>query len=380
MSRDVRLVIILKFLRDLSFGGAVFSLFFFDKGFGVSDLAIYFAVDKLSQALFEIPTGVFADKFGRKLSLRLSRVATFIGVLFLLFGGNMFFMVIAAVLDGLCNALYSDSDTSLVYDKMKHAGKQSEYPKFMAHYDASGYLAYTIGAMVGAAIAASGAVEMNYIIRIPVLVIAFWLTGKLVEKVSDIKASKTSLAELRGSFRKIRRDRDIIRIVGFMALAFTLNMLIYDYYQAYALRIGLPVVIFGLLALTFATAQVAPQFLSYKFVKRQHFSKLFTALIILASVLIISAALCQNLLGFILLLLAIMVTGFSVPISSAIIQTHSDTEHRTTITSFGTLVSILLYGLMSILFCFISENFGLFGGIGAVGAGVLGVMLISRRA
>jgi|GEM_PF-2379104 Arabinose efflux permease len=387
--KNAKLCILLHVIRQFSFSGAIFSLFYFSKGFTIGDLAVFLTATKLSQAILEIPCSIFADKFGRKTSVQLSRLLTIVEILVLVFCFSLTAMVIAALIEGFCLALYSDSDTSLVYDNLEKEGKTSLYPKFIATYNALGYLSYGIASVIGATLATLVPFSTIVMLRIPFVILHMFLAGKLIDRVSDeLKIDYTEITvkkrpshldfvHLKEGWKHIIKNRNIIKILYFSAVIFAFNHVTWDYYQVYGREIDLPIAMFGWVALLFAIAQGIPQFISYKYVKPKNFSSLFTGLIALAAVLMVISALLHNETGFIFLILSVVVSGFSFPISAAIIHKHANTEHRITISSIGTLSGMLLYSVYGLFIGTIaSDSDNIFLAIGFVAMITVGAALL----
>ena len=366
--KNAKLVIILYALRQFSFSKGVFSLFFFDKGFSIGELAIYFTAMRLSQTVLEIPSGMIADKFGRRRSLQISRVLFLIALLLLIFSQNITFVILAALLEGVCNALYSDSDVSLVYDELNKEEKSHLYPKFIAMYDGIGFVALSVASVIGASVASVAPLVVTLIMKIPIIITHFFLSRKLVDGVSDgrLKPKSIETRHLKESWRYVTKNRDIMKIIYFSAVIFAFNVMIWDYYQAYGVAINMPIGMFGWVVVGFSIAEGLPQFMSYKYVRPKNFEILYVTLITMSALFGIASALLGNVTGFIFLILSVVVNGFSFPVSAAIIHKHADTKHRTTIASFGTLFGMLLYSLYGLFFGVIAEDYGVFAAFGFV--------------
>src|SRR6056297_1478947 len=71
------------FLKNLRFYKPFILLFFLEQGFSYLHIGILFSLREIFKIIFEIPTGVLADKYGRKLTM----VAVFISYIasFLIF-------------------------------------------------------------------------------------------------------------------------------------------------------------------------------------------------------------------------------------------------------------------------------------------------------
>ncbi len=82
----------------------------------VKEAAVFFALTSASQIVLEVPTGVFADKFGRKLSTAIAICLYALGNTILYFVEGFSFFVVIALVWGLAGAFASGAFSSLLYD------------------------------------------------------------------------------------------------------------------------------------------------------------------------------------------------------------------------------------------------------------------------
>jgi MFS family permease len=81
-----------------------------------SQFGIYLAVVYIIGLLSEVPTGAFADRYGRKLSATLGAVLSAVIPMIVFVGGNFTAYIFAAVISGIGSAFISGSLESLVHD------------------------------------------------------------------------------------------------------------------------------------------------------------------------------------------------------------------------------------------------------------------------
>lgn len=81
-----------------------------------SQFGIYLAIIYVTTLLLEVPSGAFADKFGRRFSAMIGTFATALVPLIVFTGSGFLSYIIAAVISGIGSAFTSGSLESLVYD------------------------------------------------------------------------------------------------------------------------------------------------------------------------------------------------------------------------------------------------------------------------
>ena len=121
------------FFSGLHFMGAVLIPFWTDwGGLNYTHIMILQAVFLLSAFIFEIPTGVIADRFGRKPSLILATVAVIIGIIIYVSYPSFWIFAIAEVFWGLSLALFSGAGEAFLYDTLKQLKREKESKKYFA--------------------------------------------------------------------------------------------------------------------------------------------------------------------------------------------------------------------------------------------------------
>jgi len=99
--------------------------------------------------ILEVPSGVFADLFGRKLSLALAMLCASISYIIFGFGTNYWTFLIAMVVIAFCWALTSGADSALLYDSLKEVKKEKQYAKIFGKGNFYSLLNWAILALVG---------------------------------------------------------------------------------------------------------------------------------------------------------------------------------------------------------------------------------------
>lgn len=121
------------FLKNLRFFDAFFILFLLDKGISFTQIGMLYAVRELVTNLFELPSGIFADAFGRKRALAGSfilYISSFI--LFFLFQSFWLFLL-AFMLFGLAEAFRSGTHKGMIMDYLKLNQREDQAANYYGH-------------------------------------------------------------------------------------------------------------------------------------------------------------------------------------------------------------------------------------------------------
>ena len=121
------------FLKNLRFFDAFFILFLVEKGFSYTQIGILYAVREITTNLFELPSGILADTFGRKTTLAgsfLLYISSFI-LFFLLH--DFWFFLLAFMLFGIGEAFRSGTHKGMIMDYLELNGWKEHSINYYGH-------------------------------------------------------------------------------------------------------------------------------------------------------------------------------------------------------------------------------------------------------
>lgn len=155
--------------------------------------------------ILEIPTGVLADRFGRKRTIQIGYLLNFIGILFQLLSLNSWFLIIGAIFTGWGLAFISGAQEALLYDTLIKIKKEESFSKIIEATRRIQYVGYIIAVPLGL-------ILYNINIRLPYLAwgvlifIAFCMSFLLVEdKVHEIEQNENRVG-IKESIREFKNS------------------------------------------------------------------------------------------------------------------------------------------------------------------------------
>ncbi len=243
------------FLKNLQFFGAITIPFFIDW------LKVDYERAFLLQAWFvfwmfalEIPTGVVADKFGRKISVGIG--CLLFGVDMLMFGvfTNYYVLYLGEFLGAAGLTMISGAEQALLYDSLIQLGQDARARIFLARYDAAGTLgmliAFPAGSYVGGFKNYPAMLPVTFVMTCAAMILAagtyFWMS----EPERTQPKEGFLLMGVQG-LRTLVTHRDLR---AFMLNAVTISAVTFFafwFYQPASQRAGLKVANFGFVAAGF---------------------------------------------------------------------------------------------------------------------------------
>ena len=114
------------FLKNLRFFDAFFILFLVEKGLPYTQIGILYAVREIFINIFEIPSGIIADTYGRKKSLIGSFFVYIVSFYVFYISNDFWLFMIAFILYGIGDAFRSGTHKGMIMDylKLNHWEKQ----------------------------------------------------------------------------------------------------------------------------------------------------------------------------------------------------------------------------------------------------------------
>ena len=137
------------FLKNLRFFDAFFILFLIENGLTFTQIGILYAVREIVINVFEIPSGIVADTFGRKKTLAGSFVFYIISFIVFYFSTNFWFFIIAFVLYGVADAFRSGTHKGMIMDYLKLNSWEDQKIKYYGHTRSWSQKGAAISSLIG---------------------------------------------------------------------------------------------------------------------------------------------------------------------------------------------------------------------------------------
>lgn len=100
------------------------------RGYSLVEIGIAETVFHITSLIFEIPSGVFADVFGRKKMLIVSAVMRIIGNIVMILSNNLFMVCLSIAFHALSYNFSSGTGDALAYDSLKLAEMEDKFEKY----------------------------------------------------------------------------------------------------------------------------------------------------------------------------------------------------------------------------------------------------------
>lgn len=186
----------------------VLNLILLEKGSNLQTLPLLLAIYSLTVLCMELPSGIFADIYGRKAAFLLSCVLQFVSFCILLVANNFIFLIFVIAFFGLGRAFASGSIDALIIDQALALQGNECLAKVTARLAVLEAGGLALGGIAGGFIPeVTGTYTGNIVLRLALTLLMFTLCLAFVKEqpLNDMKQQKerTSLVELLGEGKKI---------------------------------------------------------------------------------------------------------------------------------------------------------------------------------
>jgi len=124
-------------------------LFYQENGLTLKDVFLLQGIYSIAVVLLEIPSGYFADVWGRKNTIIIGSIFGTIGFITYSLTGGFWGFLVAELILGVGQSFISGSDSALLYDSLLIEKKEKEYIKVEGRVISIGNFAETIAAIGG---------------------------------------------------------------------------------------------------------------------------------------------------------------------------------------------------------------------------------------
>ena len=203
----------------------IITLFYQENGLGMKDVLLLQGVYSIAIVALEIPSGYFADIWGRKRTLIIGSIMGVIGFAIYSFTAGFWGFLIAELTLGIGQSFISGSDSALLYDTLKEEGREKEYVKLEGRVLSIGNFAETIAAIIGGFIAEIS-LRTPFIIQTFIAMIAVPAAFTLVEPYRKLEIKdrwKSTILTLRNTILQNKEMQVLIIFTAFIGTA-TLTM------------------------------------------------------------------------------------------------------------------------------------------------------------
>ena len=336
-------------------------IFLQNKSLTLPQIGILLGIVALTNLFLEIPTGIIADKYGRKFSAIVGFLVSYLAFFGMIFTNSFYVLMILYFLHGVGFTFTSGAYDSWIYEYLKSNKKEKYMHDFYSRKLSFSWFGLAISGFIGGYLV--GFLDLSWLIVIDTLFGIFFLYFIVQIPDPPIVQEKrygfrTFLKTARQGLVLIKENKNLLLLTVasiFFTVAVGARELLY---QVSYIELGTPLsflgYIFGIGAIT---AGLVPAILFGS--SKRHSKRFIVIFAILEMLLTCSIFFASNYIILAVLLTLTFVCGTIIsPISDSIFQHNSETGVRATVMSIVNMLLSIVYSIVFLSFGLLADMYG----------------------
>ncbi len=354
LKHNINKVFIINGIRWFMLLMPIIVLFFEQNGLSLTQIMLLPAIYSLTVAILEIPSGFFADTYGRKKSIILSTIFYSLGYLIFSFSNDFNIFIVAEILLGIGGSLISGSDSAIMYDTLLELNKENEYSKIEGKSYAIGNFSEAIAGLIASLLVVIS-IYLPVYIHTLLLILSIPIAFTLVEPKRSFKLSKNISSIFKIFKETFASNNKLMWLIIYSAAMGLATLSIAWFVQPFLIQIDFPLIYYGLLwaALNFSSGITS--YFSHYLKDKNIF--LLASLALSLTIFLISFNI--HYYAIILFFIIYFIRGIVTPHLRNHINLVTSSEKRATVLSIRSLIIRLSFSLTIPIFGYISENYNI---------------------
>lgn len=336
-------------------------IFFQENGLDFKEAMLIIATASITTAIIEIPSGYFADVFGRKTSLVCGTIFSFIGITIYAFSHHLFHFLPGALCLGIGQSFISGSDTALMYDSLAEMKREKEFVKYEGRSISLGNFVEAFASIIGGFLAGISLRTPFYyqmgIAFFGILAALLLVEPKIHNKILDAQNHfKRIISIIQYALIKNTPLRWNILYSSILGLAtLTMAWVTQPYYKS----LNIDIKYFGVISAILNLAVALTAFHAYKIEKRLNTKIILISFLLLISFGFFFTGYYLSLWSLGILLIFYLVRGIATPVLRDYVNRVTPPEMRATVMSVRSLIIRCLFAPIAPFLGYITDIYSI---------------------
>ena len=247
--RNLTLLFWVHFFGTISFLQPVLTLFYMEKGLSEANILVILMSWSGAVLVGEIPTGVFADRFGARISFLTGSVIKLCSIGILLLANSLEMFMLFSVLNGLSVTFFSGADEALIYESLKVDNNQNKMDEAMGKIQSAGFIAMMIAVLFGSFFARDlehEQFQLLILLSMGAYFVELVLLYFIQEPSGKVSISGTSFENVLEGIQVIKRAPQLFVMFLNLTLVFIPTVAVFQKFdQPLMISAGLPIYFIG---------------------------------------------------------------------------------------------------------------------------------------
>ncbi|MFB6292197.1 MAG: MFS transporter [Candidatus Nanohaloarchaea archaeon] len=318
----------------------VIVLFWKANGLSMFQIMVLQSLFSIAVISLEVPTGYFADRYGRKRTLLIASVFATAGIATYSVGHSFLEFLLGEVLWAVGVTLISGADSAMIYDTLAELGEEARYQEVWGRASSYAMFSAAAAALLGGLIADFN-LRWTLYVQVPFMAAMIPVAYSLREPEHHEEVGEEGQETLKAIIRKVMKKADLRWLMIYAAFIYAGLQTAFWMYQPYFELSGLPVAAFGAAYAAFNIVSAVSS--KYAHVVESWLGK--TLSLVLLLVLLVASLMLMGrfvfFFSFAFIFLHQFVRGFQKPVISDYVNRLVSSGERSTVLSTRSLLGRL---------------------------------------
>ena len=357
MKKNIFLIYIHTFLSTFILYYICDTLFSIERGLTSNQYISFVGIAFGVSLLFEIPFGIIADKYNKKLLLLISNVLFIICTIIFINSYNYFTFLIAIIINAINNSLSSGIINSILYESIDD---KSTFRKVLFYNSFFYNLSYMIAMIIGGYIGQKFGLVYTYYITIIPFVIDFLvlLMIKTNNTMKNVNV-ESNISILKNGINEVINNSYLLKLILTSSILFSGIKLVEESHPEYSHNIGISVFMIGIYTSLILLFSIIGNYIGSK-IKKKQYNFVLNIHPIMSGACILLVGLLNNYFGIMFILLIYIFSESFDNIMMSELHNNISSKSRVTVESINKFVlgifGVIFSFLMTILLKFININ------------------------
>jgi MFS family permease len=295
--------------------------------------------------LAEIPTGAFADRYGRRLTFAVGAAVEGTGILVFALASGFGILLASYVLWSLGIAFATGNDSAFLYDSLAAEGQETDYTRRAGRKSALAMVSMMAGSIAGSAIAAAYTLQTAILLAAVPYALAIPVALRMQEPPRAHSRDLSYGATIRTALDALRRNPAVRWLILFEVALSTIFIADFLLMQPFLRSHQVPIAVFGLLLVPVRLAGAAGSVLAYRIADALGLRGAIAATLASALSGLALLAAVDHVAAFAGFVVFQFATGLIMPSLGAYVNDRTPSEVRATVLSVAPLGTSIAFAL-----------------------------------
>ncbi len=356
---NIKYLYLIKMAKWFTLVMPVIVIFYQHNGLNMTDIMLLKSIYSIAVVCMEIPSGYFADVWGRRKTLVIGTFLGFLGYVVYSFSFGFFAFLIAEIILGIGHSLISGADSAIMYDSLLEQKKEKDYLKYEGILYSAGNFAEAIAGILGGLLAAIS-LKLPFVCQSLVAFIGFPAALFLVEPTFSSLRKHTGVKDIFNIVKlSLIKDKELKWNILYSSVIGCSTLTMAWFLQPFLKEAGIPVAWFGFIWTALNLFVGLTSAISYRIEKK--LGQIKTSLLIALGISIgyIVGGLNISIAGLIIIVFFYLTRGIATPVLKEYINRITISDIRATVLSIRNFVIRLIFAIIAPLLGIITDRVSL---------------------